>query len=186
MTTPQVAHNHYVLAVEMFSETQERAYTATLPALLSGLQVVQQHHVRDFQAGMVQFHEAVDHSAQPYRDMHQAAMDVVNKLDGAAEYVLLPPRIVTFLASFCSRKGICFVVRSNWHHQRCRTQRAPPPVARTHGVQTLFKHSVLAHHRFPGSYFCTHICAHTHNSIATSTAADFCLLPFFPQVHHFP
>jgi len=82
----QNAHNKYVLALAKFNEVQEHAHKSTLPTLLSGLQGIQKHHVRDFQAAMVQFLEAMNHSAQPYRDMHQATIDAVAKLDGSAEY----------------------------------------------------------------------------------------------------
>lgn len=86
----QIAHNNYVLALAMFKEHQDLAYRNTIPKLLEGLFEVQKHHVRDFQAGMVQFYEAVDHTAKEYVAMHKDVMDEVMKLDGEREYVRFP------------------------------------------------------------------------------------------------
>jgi len=82
----QVTHNAYVLALAMMKEHQDLAYRNTIPKLLGGLYEVQKHHVRDFQAAMPQFYEAVDHTAAPYGEMQKAVMDEVGNLDGAKEY----------------------------------------------------------------------------------------------------
>ena len=98
----QIAHNNYVLALAMFKEHQDLAYRNTIPKLLEGLFEVQKHHVRDFQAGMVQFFEAVDHTAKDYVKMQKDVMDEVGNLDGEKEYARFPFSSFILSASLCS------------------------------------------------------------------------------------
>lgn len=82
----QTKHNDYVLALAKFREHQDFAYKNTLPKLLDGVEEVQRHHMRDFQACMLQFSEAADHTAQPYTNIQKDLVATLNTLDGAREY----------------------------------------------------------------------------------------------------